>query len=126
MTHEPFLSNSWYRVAQLRPRLPEHSRMRRHQYGGVTWYILEDRTSGKFHRLSSASHSIVSAMDGIRTVDELWVETAKQFGEEALSQDAFIRFLSDLHATDLLQLDTPPDSIGLLERSNKLEKSRFW
>jgi putative peptide zinc metalloprotease protein len=126
MSHEPFLSMSWYRVANLRPKLPEHSRIQRHRYGGATWYVLQDQSSGKFHRLSAAGHMIVATMDGSRTVDALWVEAAKRLGEEALSQDEFIRFLSDLHAADLLHVDVPPDSFALLARSTKLERSRLW
>ncbi len=45
---------------------------------------------------------IVATMDGTRTVDTLWTEAAKRLGEEAMSQDAFIRFVTDLHAADLL------------------------
>jgi putative peptide zinc metalloprotease protein len=126
MSHEPFLSMSWYRVASLRPKLPEHSQIQRHRYGGATWYVLQNQSSGKFHRLSVAGHMIVASMDGSRTVDTLWTEAAKRLGEEALSQDAFIRFLSDLHAADLLHIGAPPDSFALLARSTKLERSRFW
>lgn len=126
MSHEPFLSMSWYRVASLRPRLPEHSQIRRHRYGGVIWYVLQDQSSGKFHRLSAAGHMIVAAMDGARTVDTIWTEAAQKLGEEALSQDALIRFIADLHAADLLLVDAPPDSLALLARSTKLERSRLW
>src|SRR5258708_37100751 len=110
MSQEPFLSMSWYRVASLRPRLPEHSRIQRHRYGGATWYVLQDQSSGKFHRLSAAGHMIVATMDGSRPVDALWVGAAKRLGEGALSQDEFIRFLSDPQAADLLHVDVPPDS----------------
>lgn len=126
MNHEPFLSNSWYRVADLRPKLPDHSKIHCHRYGGATWYILLNQSSGKFHRLSPASHMVVASMDGSRTIDTLWTEAAKRSGEEALSQDVFIQFLSDLHAADLLHVDAPPDSFALLARSTKLERSRFW
>ena len=36
-------SPSWYRVAQLRPRLRGHARIHRHHYRGELWYVLEDR-----------------------------------------------------------------------------------
>src|SRR5258708_38355624 len=114
MSQEPFLSMSWYRVASLRPRLPEHSRIQRHRYGGVTWYVLQDQSSGKFHRLSAAGHIIVATMDGNPTLHTLWTEAPKRPGEEATSQDAFNRFVTDLHAAQLLITHSCPPSLEFL------------
>jgi putative peptide zinc metalloprotease protein len=125
MPHEPFLSTSWYRVAGLKPKLPEHAQVLRHCYRGLVWHVLQDQASGQSHRLSPASYVVVAGMDGTRTVDTLWKDAASQFGEETPSQDELIRFLSQLHAADLLQIDTPPDSLELLSRAAKTERSRL-
>ena len=71
MHHEPFLSTSWYRVAGLKPKLPEHAQVLRHSYRGMVWHVLQDPASGRSHRLSPASYTVVAGMDGTRTVDEL-------------------------------------------------------
>jgi putative peptide zinc metalloprotease protein len=125
MHHEPFLSSSWYRVAGLKPKLPEHAQVLRHSYRGMIWHVLRDQASGRSHRLSPASYLVVGGMDGTRTVETLWTNAAGQFGEEAPSQDELIRFLSQLHAADLLLIDTPPDADAVLSRADKTERSRL-
>ena len=72
MSARPFLSSSWYRVAGLRPRLREHATVHRHRYRGSVWYVVHDHATGRVHRVSPASGMVVDAMDGRRTVDELW------------------------------------------------------
>src|SRR6185436_13438813 len=49
---EELLSPSWYRVADLRPRLRSHARIHRHEYRGDRWYVLEDRISRRSHRMA--------------------------------------------------------------------------
>ena len=53
----PILSNAWYRVAALKPRLRPHARLYRHRYRGEVWYLLQDPASGRVHRTPSASGS---------------------------------------------------------------------
>jgi putative peptide zinc metalloprotease protein len=125
MAAGPFLSSSWYRVAALRPRLREHVSIHRHRYRGRSWYVLHDHATGRAHRLSTPTYMIVGGMDGTRTVDELWHETAARLGEEAPSQDQLIGLLAQLHSADLLQTEVTPDSAELLERAAKMDRSRW-
>jgi putative peptide zinc metalloprotease protein len=48
----PLFSASWYRVAGLVPRLRTHAQIHRHEYRGQLWYVLQDRSSDRFHRFS--------------------------------------------------------------------------
>src|SRR5262249_37853926 len=63
--------------------------------------------------------------DGTRTVDQLWHETATRLGEEAPSQDELIGLMAQLHSADLLQTEVTPDSVELLERAVKMNRSRW-
>jgi len=90
MSAGPFLSSSWYRVAGLRPKLREQASVSRHRYRGSSWYVVHDPSTGRAHRLSTASYMIVGAMDGTRTVDQLWHEATFRLGQEAPSQDELI------------------------------------
>ena len=121
----PFLSSSWYRVAELRPRLREHVSISRHRYRGRSWYVMHDHASGRAHRLSTPTYMIVGGMDGKRTVDQLWRETATRLGQEAPSQDDLIGLMAQLHSADLLQSEVTPDSAELLERAAKMDRSRW-
>ena len=125
MSAGPFLSSSWYRVAGLRPKLREHASISRHRYRGSSWYVVHDPTTGRAHRLSTASYMIVGGMDGTRTVDQLWHEAAFRLGQEAPSQDELIQLLAQLHSADLLQTEVTPDSVELLERAAKVDRARW-
>lgn len=120
----PLLSNSWYRVAGLRPRLRAHARLSRHRYRGELWYMLQDPASGKVHRFTPAARLIIAAMDGERSVDDLWAMANKHLGEAAPTQDEMIQLLGQLHAADLLQSDVTPDVAELFTRGEREEKAR--
>jgi len=62
-------------------------------------------------------------MDGTRTINQLWQDTATRLGEEAPSQDELIRLLAQLHSADLLQSEGTPDSAELLERAVKIDRA---
>lgn len=121
----PFLSASWYRVAELRPELRAHARIHRQRFRGQPWYVLSDSASGKLHRFSPAAYQIIRLMDGKRTIDAIWTEVAAAAGAQAPTQDEVIRLLSQLHAGDLLQADLPPDVDELAERSGKQRRQRL-
>jgi putative peptide zinc metalloprotease protein len=125
MRAEAFLSPLWYRVAQMRPHLRESARIQRHRYRGDAWYVIRDPVKGRVHRLSQAAYAIVASMDGQRSLDQLWMETADLLGEEAPTQDQVIQLLSQLHASDLLVGDIPPDAQELLDRRVKQERSQL-
>ncbi|MGH8689045.1 MAG: hypothetical protein ACREVQ_15180 [Burkholderiales bacterium] len=120
----PLLSNSWYRVAALRPRLRSHARLHRHRYRGQLWYLLQDPASGKVHRFTPAARIIIAAMDGKRSVADLWALAGKRLGERAPTQDEVIQLLGQLHAADLLQSDVTPDVAELFARGEREQKAR--
>ena len=113
---QPLFSDSWYRVAGLQPRLRGHATIHRHQYRGRTWYVVEDRASQRFLRCTRQAHLLIGLMDGRRTVQELWQIVCEQLGDEAPTQDEAIQVLSQLHASDVLQCDVPPDAAEILQR----------
>ncbi|WP_194470742.1 peptidase M50 [Bradyrhizobium sp. CCBAU 51753] len=123
MTAGPFLSSSWYRVALRKPRLREHTSIGRHRYRGSVWYVIQDHATGRVHRLSPAGYMIVAAMDGVRTVDQLWLEAGSYLGEEAPSQGDVIQLLAELNACDLLQTDVTPDPDALEQRAARAGRS---
>jgi len=118
-------SPSWYRVAELRPRLRGHIRIHRHHYRGETWYVLEDRASGRMHRFNPIAHYLIGLMDGRRSVQELWDGAAARFGDDAPTQQDMIGLLGQLHAGDVLQTEVAPDVAELLRRSRKLKRRDF-
>jgi putative peptide zinc metalloprotease protein len=112
-------SPSWYRVAQLRPRLRPHARIHRHHYRGQLWYVLEDRISRKMHRFNPVAYYVIGLLDGRRTVQEVWDGACERFGDDAPTQDEMIRLLGQLHAAEVLQSEAMPDVAELVRRARK-------
>ena len=121
---QPLFSSSWYRVAELQPRLRSHAHIHRHQYRGQTWYVLEDRASQRFHRFTPQAHLLIGLMDGQRTVQELWETACDRLGDDSPTQDEVIQLLSQLHASDVLQCDVSPDAAEVLERYERQQRRK--
>ena len=119
----PLLSNSWYRVASLRPRLRSHARLHRHRYRDEVWYLLQDPVSNRVHRFTPAARLLIAAMDGKHTVEDLWELANKRLGEDAPTQDEIINLLGQLHGIDLLQSDVTPDVGELFDRGEREQKA---
>jgi putative peptide zinc metalloprotease protein len=120
---DALLSSSWYRVAGVRPRLRDHARLHRMRYRGVLWYLLQDPVSNRVHRFTPAARFVIAAMNGTRTVQQLWELTNRQLGEEAPTQDEIIRLLGQLHTADLLLSDATPDATESFERGERQDRS---
>lgn len=120
---QSLISSSWYRVAPLKPRLRGQAIIHRQRFRGRVWYILEDRQNGRFHRLSPGANLAVSLMDGRRSMEEIWDGVGQKLGDDPPTQDEMILLLSQLHSSDLLQTELPPDFAELAERSEKAARS---
>lgn len=107
----------WYRVADLRPRLRPHAELHRQRFRGQVWYILQDHQTGRFHRISPAANLMLNLMNGQRTVRELWDIAGERAGDDPPTQDETIQLLAQLHSSDLLQAEIPPDIAELADRS---------
>ena len=73
---DALFSPSWYRVAELKPRIRAHAVIHRHAYRGNVWFILQDQAAGRSHRFTPAAHHFLGLMDGNRTVQEIWTRRA--------------------------------------------------
>ena len=84
---DSLFSPSWYRVADLKPRLRSHAEIHRHSYRDEVWYVLQDHLSGTFHRFSEGANRIIGLMDGERTVDRIWQLATAELGDDAPTQE---------------------------------------
>jgi len=122
---ESLFSESWYRVANVRPRLRNHAQIHRHVYRGGVWYVLQDHASGRFHRFTPVANLVIGLMDGERTMQQIWDIACRQLGDEVPSQTEMIKLMSDLHRADVLQSDAPPDIREQHERRGKHLKQKI-
>lgn len=121
---ESLYSESWYRIAALKPRLRSHAHVHRHVYRGAVWYVLQDHSTGRFHRFTPVANLVIGLMNGERTVQAIWDLACARLGEDAPPQDDVIKLLSDLHRADVLQSDAPPDMLEQHERRGKQRRTQ--
>lgn len=112
-------SQSWHLAAPLKPRLLSHARIFPHTYRGQRWYVLQDVSGGRFHRLSPAAWELINRMDGRHTMQELWDEACQLGGEHVPSQDEVVQLLMQLYSNDLLDCDVTPDAAEMFARYKK-------
>jgi len=111
--------DSWFKVAELCPRIHTSLRTYRQQYRQQTWYIVEDPCNNQFFRINTAAFQFLSILDGRRTVDEAWSICLEEYGDAAPTQGEAISLLGQLYSANLLLGDTPADSDLLLKRHKK-------
>jgi putative peptide zinc metalloprotease protein len=121
---ESLFSARWYRVAGLHPRLRPHVRVSRHIYRGKVWYLLQDTSSGRHHRVDETAFHFIGRMDGQRVADEIWHSLLSSLGEKSPTQDDTIEILCQLSDTGLLQCEITPDVAELFRRSLERGKKR--
>lgn len=118
----PFLSDQWYRVAHLAPRLAPQVRMARRRGPGGAHYLLFDSLTGRSHRLNLAAAQLVAQMDGRAGFGDAWEDVVDRMGEAGPTQEEAVRLLSDLHAQDLVITDLVPDIAERAERRSKQDR----
>ena len=117
MTSErPTFHESWYRVADLRPRLSSSVHVYRQHFRGRMWYVLENSSNNTFSRISDHAYHFLALLDGKRTVAEVWQICSDQRGDNAPTQGEAIQLLGQLYCSNLLYADIAPDTASLFSR----------
>jgi len=122
---ESLFSQSWYRVAQVRPQLRAHVNIHHHRYRGRDWYVLQDRATGRFHRFSYEAYVVIGLMDSEHSMDEIWQAACERLGDDMPTQDEIIRLLGQLHQADVLHAGVLPDMDELGRRATKKQRSEW-
>ncbi len=120
---ESLFSQSWYRVAPLKPRLRSHVQIYKHAYRGQDWFVIQDRFTGRHHRFSPEAYQLIGLMDGRRTLGQIWETACARLGDHMPTQDETIGLLSGLFRSDLLQTCALPDFTDLQERRRRGKRS---
>ncbi len=115
----PTFSESWYRVAKLRPRLRATVQIFRQHFRGQMWHVVQDPSSNQFFRLNEAAFHFVALLDGKRSVAGAWDICNDQLGDWAPTQGEVIQLLGQLYTSNLLHAELPPDAEGLFRRYKK-------
>lgn len=117
--NRPTFSETWYRVAELRPRLRTAVQTYRQHFRGKTYHVIQDPSNNQYFRLDDAGYFFVGLLDGRRTVAQVWDICNDKLGDRSPTQGEVIQLLSQLYASNILQPDMPPDAATLFERQRK-------
>src|SRR5688572_18017463 len=109
-------SESWYRIANQRVSLHPAVRIRRQNFRGELWYVIEHPYNNQFFRIHPAAYAFIGRLRPDRTVEEAWKECLERFPDEAPGQAAVIQLLSQLYFANLLQYQGAHDGGQLFER----------
>ncbi len=120
---------AWQRLESLRPSLPRHIHIQRRDYNHERWYLLQDKSNGRFHRLTPSAWRLISAMNGRNSLTKVLAAAADpQFYESAdeiPTRDDLIHLLQYLHVADLLVCDMPPNTQELFARREQKKQQRW-
>ncbi|KPJ56091.1 MAG: hypothetical protein AMS16_03025 [Planctomycetes bacterium DG_58] len=115
----PTFSESWYRVADLSPRLRSTVQVYRQHFRGRMWHVLQDPGSNQFFRVNEPAYHFVAMLDGRRRVADVWRVCNEQLGDDAPTQGEVIQLLGQLYVSNLLQAELPPDAEAMFNRYRK-------
>lgn len=115
----PTFSPFWHRVRALRPRLRPHTQITRQHYRGRRWHVVHDPATNQFYRLSPIAHEFVGMLDGRRTIEDVWQIVMQKHGDSAPTQGEIIQLISQLFGSNLLHVDTTPETEQLLRRGRE-------
>ncbi|AWB67265.1 peptidase M50 [Saccharobesus litoralis] len=119
-------SENWYRVRDLKPKLRQHAQIYRHEYRQQVWYLLQDETTGQFHRFTPQAWRVIGLLNGKLSVEQIWLQVSEQLGDDMPSQDEVIELLAKLHRANVLHAGDCPDLALLTQQQTKKQlQKRF-
>lgn len=124
LVSEPLVSNSWHRVAALRPNLVPGLRIVRQQVREQAWHVLVEPASGRQLRLNPAAYALVARFDGAASVEQLWQRQLLQQREDAPTQDEVLRLLAQLFRGGMIRFDSAPHLSLLFARREEDGRQR--
>ncbi len=118
-SHRPTFSESWSRVADLKPRLRATAQAHRQWFRGRAWRVVRDAASNQHFRISQQGYNFLGRLDGARTVEQAWALSAEIDGDDAVTQPEALELLARLYDANLLASDRPGDAAALLSKRRK-------
>jgi putative peptide zinc metalloprotease protein len=117
-----FLDDSTFEIGNTRLRLKEGLSFSLNQSGDTPWYLIEDESSGKFFRVGVAEYTLLSLLDGKRTLSDALAIAVSVLGDTTLDDTQGARICSWMIDSGLAHTAASNTSERILL---KQEKGRF-
>ena len=111
---------------QIRPRLKPHVDTYRHIYRGVVWYLFHDRAVDRFYRISGPGADIVGALDGKRSLGEIYEDWRSRRPADQVESHHVSDFITQMNALGLLRVGGAPDAEMLHKKRAIMARKKFW
>ena len=89
-------------LRELKPKLRPDSKEIPQNFGGKSWYVLQDPITLQFYRVAETEHEILGRLDGTTTLGEIHDGLIAQFHGEAPSFRDLAHFVFMLRHSNLL------------------------
>ncbi|MEN9416877.1 MAG: hypothetical protein RI988_497 [Pseudomonadota bacterium] len=106
---QPLLSEHWFRVASLRPRLNAGVQAERVLVRGAPWMVMAAPDGRRRVRLNLAAYALVGRCDGSRSLQQLWEILLRERQDDAPTQDELVLQVMHLYREGFLVFDVEPD-----------------
>ncbi|MBU1216057.1 hypothetical protein KJ870_05445 [bacterium] len=116
---ENVFSESWHVVSELRVSLLSSIEIQKQYYRGKTWYVLHDKFSSKFFKITPEAYRFLSKLTVKKKVEQIWLEYLEANPEITPTQDEIVNLLSQLHGNNLLYFKNRADSENMFKRSTE-------
>jgi putative peptide zinc metalloprotease protein len=124
---------AWKKLASLRPSLPHHIQFQPRTYNDERWYLLQDKSNGRFHRINPSAYKVLLLMDGHHSLQDIFMllgaahhhQTDTREPDEAPTQEEIIHLLQYLYVADLLVCDMPANTQELFARQQQRRQQRW-
>ena len=126
MADRPTQSESWYRVAQLKPRLRSPVQTFRQFYRDKLWHVLTDPANNEYFRVDENAYYFLGLLDGRRTVAQAWALACSRIWvtPHRLKARRFNCSVA-LYVCNLIQADMSPDVRGMFDRVKKRKRQKI-
>ncbi len=117
-----FLDDSTFEIGNTRLRLKDGLSFSLNHSGDTPWYLIEDETAGKFFRVGLAEYTLLSLLDGKRTLSDALAIAVSVLGDTTLDDTQGARICNWMIDSGLAHTTASETSERILL---KQEKGRF-
>ena len=117
-------SHDWYRVSGLQLRLRPGVQVSRQMVRGSVWQVLTDPNTGRQHRFNDAAWRLLAALDGERSLQDVWLEQLTEHGDDAATQPEALRIVAHAFSAQLLLGQLTRDARTLVKTQRKAQTQR--
>ena len=118
----------WKHVSELRPRLRKDVEILVQDYRGERWYLLHDKSGGRYLRFNTSAYAVLGRLNGDITLQEILEQANVDRDEpDQLSADDVLQVLAQLHNAEVLRDGLPltaQDALGRYQLHQRFQRKR--